>query len=185
MEKLPKWAELAQQKWKYTGEVRPPFAKEPGPGEESVWDYPRPPAIEPDIRPVTVKLGDLILAKSSDTIKIKETAGAPVFYIPKSDINMDLVEKSGRVTQCEWKGYGIHWHLKTAERLIENVGWSYEKPFPDYKRIEGYLSFYPAKAECYVGDERVQPQPGGFYGGWVTSEIVGPMKGEEDSASWW
>lgn len=187
MPDVPQWAKQARQRWKYTGKERPPFADKTGPGEESVWDYPRPPKIDPDRREVIVKSGDILIAQSTNAVRILETAGAPAFYLPKENINMKLLEQSDRGTQCEWKGYGTYWHIVINEETISNAAWSYEKAFPEFEsiQVQGMISFYPAKLECFVDGEQVRPQPGGFYGGWVTDEIVGPMKGEEGSKSWW
>lgn len=185
MPDLPEWAQQARQKWKYTGKERPPFAKEPKAGQESVWDYPRPPKIDPDHREIIVQHGDSLVARSTDAVRILETAGAPAFYLPREDVNMELLKRSDRVTQCEWKGYGTYWHIVIGDETLANAAWSYENPFPEYKEIKGMISFYPARLACYVDGERVRPQPGGFYGGWVTHEVVGPVKGEEGSESWW
>ncbi len=113
-----------------------------------------------------------------------ETASPPTFYIPHSDIDTGYVLRTDGSSHCEWKGAATYWTLRVRDREIAEAGWSYEHPYPDFETIAGYLSFYPSKLECYVGDHRVEPQPGGFYGGWVTPEIVGPFKGEPGTGGW-
>lgn len=170
--------------WLYTGRSRPPFAEEPGQGQESVWDYPRPPAIHEDSRKITVKFGSVVLADSDRTIRILETASPPTFYIPPEDVDTSsLVTDSGR-SYCEWKGPAQYWSLSGTAGGVPQVAWSYPRPNADFRQIAGYFAFYPAKVECYVGNERVAPQPGGFYGGWMTDEIVGPVKGLPDTHNW-
>jgi len=170
--------------WRYRGQERPKFAEMPGPGQESVWDYPRPPAIEPDTRRIRVISGELLVANSTRALRILETASAPGFYIPAEDVRMDLLRPTSGDSYCEWKGQATYYDLLATPNTVEHVGWSYLKPLLDFSAIAGCIAFYPAKVECYVGDERVQPQPGGFYGGWVTSDIVGPIKGAPGTSSW-
>ncbi len=171
--------------WKYTGRERPPFADTTDEGQESVWDYPRPPALEHDDRLVEVRLEELEveIASSRRTIRVLETASPPVFYIPTAGINMGLLTPARGSSLCEWKGEARYWALIEYPELGP-VGWSYPKPTPEYEEIRGYLSFYPGRVECYVRGERVRPQPGGFYGGWLTDDIAGPVKGEPGTEGW-
>jgi uncharacterized protein (DUF427 family) len=169
--------------WANRGHSRPDFAIEPGSGQESVWDYPRPPAIEPDARRVIVKAGDALLAETTRAIRILETASPPGYYIPPEDVRQELLRPESAQTFCEWKGVASYWSV-TAEPERGPVAWSYVAPNSQYAQIERYFSFYPGRVECYVGDERVRPQPGGFYGGWITDEIVGPWKGEPGTGGW-
>lgn len=184
MPELPEWAEAARQHWQYDGSQRPPFADKPGPGQESVWDYPRPPRLEPDSRAVVVKHGDRVVAESNQAIRVLETAGAPVFYLPPEHINTDWLRLAAATSRCEWKGIAAYWDLMLDHHSVEHAAWSYPDPFPGFEAIQGYYSFYPGKLECFIDDERVQPQPGGFYGGWVTDEIAGPIKGVPGSSGW-
>ena len=170
--------------WEYRGQKRPPFALEPGPGQESVWDYPRPPALQPDGRHVEVRFGDVILADSRRTQRVLETASPPTFYIPSEDVHIELLTPSAGTSFCEWKGAARYWGLKIEGSSGEAVGWSYPQPTAPFAPIAGYFSFYPARVECYVDEERVRPQEGGFYGGWVTRAIVGPFKGAPGTSSW-
>lgn len=170
--------------WKYTGKEHPPFAEEPGEGEESVWDYPRPPALERDSRLVIVEADDILIAKTDRAVRVLETASPPTFYIPPEDVNEDLLEKAPGTSYCEWKGSATYWNIILNEQKLQKAAWSYHNPDSRFELIDGYYSFYPDKVRCFVDGERVKPQPGSFYGGWVTSEIVGPMKGEPGTGGW-
>lgn len=161
---------------------RPIIAIEPGPGQESVWDYPRPPAIRRDARLVEVRDGDIVVARSSQTYKVMETASPPTFYIPAAGVNFDVLEKVRGSTYCEWKGSASYWAL--ARDVFEPVGWSYERPRPRFNIIKGFLAFYPGRVDCRIDGELAKTQPGRFYGGWITSEVIGPFKGEPGSGHW-
>ena len=157
----------------------------PGPGEESVWDYPRPPRVEPVPERVRVVVDGVVVADSMRAIRVLETAGAPVYYVPREDVRADVLQPSTRSTYCEWKGFASYWSVVVGDRRLEDVAWSYEDPKPGYEAIRGALAFYASRVdEAWVGDERATPQRGGYYGGWVTSRIVGPMKGEPGSQGW-
>lgn len=170
--------------WKYTGEHRPPFAVKPEKGQESVWDYPRPPRLAPDSRTVTIKANGTIIAKTTRSIRVLETASPPTFYIPPEDLSEDFLVKAPGSSFCEWKGQATYWNVITDGHNSEKAAWSYNNPSDRFEAIDGYYSFYPGKVDCFVDGENVEPQPGGFYGGWVTSEIVGPMKGEPGTGGW-
>ena len=178
---VPRWLADARSHWRNTGTARPDFAVEPGPGQESVWDYPRPPRLAPDEREVVVRAGEQEIARTRAGVRVLETASPPTFYLPPDDIRMDRLEPAPGSSFCEWKGEAGYWRLRGAD---EPVGWSYEKPFPEFEAIRSWLSFYPALVECRVDGARVAPQPGRFYGGWVTPELVGPFKGEPGSEGW-
>ena len=169
--------------WQYRGQKRPGFAIAPGPGQESVWDYPRPPVLTPDGRTIEVWFGEILIASSRQTFRVMETAHPPSFYIPPDDvIRKALIGASGR-SICEWKGSARYWSLTYAPEL-SIVGWSYPEPAPAFNKIRGYFTFYPAALACYIDGERVRPQPGKFYGGWITNDVVGPFKGDPGSESW-
>lgn len=180
MDKIPNWAKSRQSEWEYHGQKRPKFALKPGKGQESVWDYPRPPKLDPDDREVLVIFANKIIARTTNAIRVLETASPPTFYIPKEDLNMSFIEKTIGESKCEWKGEAIYWNIVVDDEKAERAAWSYPKPFKDYNAIKSYLCFYPSKVHCYVEGEHVKPQPGEFYGGWITREIVGPVKGESD-----
>ena len=163
-----------------------PARIEPGPGQESVWDYPRPPRVEPVPERLRVVVRGDTLADTTHGLRILETAGAPVYYFPPSDVRMDRLVESPRTTACEWKGTATYWTYDDGAGLaIPNLAWSYEVPLPGYEAIGGHLAFYASLVdEAWVGKERATPQPGRFYGGWVTSRIVGPFKGEPGTEGW-
>lgn len=183
MAKPPFWIQASRDKWEYRGQKRPPFAIEPKPGQESVWDYPRPPVVLPDPRTVIVKSDDLIIAETRQAVRILETASPPTFYLPPESINMDYLNEAEGSSLCEWKGEAQYWDVQTGSNILRKVAWSYPDPFEEFVEIAGYISFYPSRLECFVDGEKVLPQPGGFYGGWITSEIIGPVKGEIPEAS--
>ena len=171
--------------WQNIGRARPSFAVTPGPGQESVWDYPRPPALVADPRLVRVLSGPHVLAETRRALRVLETASPPTFYLPPDDVRRDWLELAAGSSHCEWKGAATYWNVRLADgSLLEQAAWSYPAPTPEFAAIAGWLSFYPALLTCEVDGERVLPQPGGFYGGWLTREIVGPVKGEPGTGGW-
>lgn len=170
--------------WRYNGKKRPDFAEETSVGEESVWDYPRPPALSPDKRTVEVRWMGKQIAHSSDAIRLLETASPPGFYIPPSDINREYFKDNSRSSFCEWKGAAQYYDIEIDGNKLSMAAWSYENPNPPFDDIAGYVSFYPGKVKCFVNDTEVEPQPGKFYGGWITPEIKGPVKGEPGTGGW-
>ena len=157
----------------------------PGPGQESVWDYPRPPRVEPVPERIRVVVDGIDIADSTDAFRVLETAGAPVYYVPPEDVRMDLLRANTRRTFCEWKGEAMYHTLVVPTREIPDIAWSYPAPNPGYEAIRDHLAFYAWKVdEAWVGDERATPQPGQFYGGWVTSRVVGPFKGGAGTTGW-
>ncbi|MGW5782025.1 DUF427 domain-containing protein [Streptomyces sp. NPDC003863] len=152
---------------------------------ESVWDYPRPPRMVPDARHVIVLHAGIVLADSRRCIRVLETSHPPVFYVPRQDIRMDLLTQSTRLTHCEWKGEASYWTLKVLGRTVRDVAWSYEEPDAAYAALADHVAFYPGRVDsCTVDGERVLPQPGDFYGGWITDEIAGPFKELPGSEGW-
>ena len=170
--------------WYYNGRERPPFADAPKPGQESVWDYPRPPKVIADARRVVVRWRGTIIADSLAAYRVLETAGPPTFYLPPRDVRVDLLQLFPGASVCEWKGTARYWSLKASEPARESVAWSYPSARPPYEIISEYYSFYPGRVECFVDEQRARPQPGYFYGGWITDEIVGPWKGEPGTERW-
>ena len=168
--------------WQFTGKQRPPFAEEPGPGQESVWDYPRPPALVSSGKEVIVMAGEVELARSTRAWRVLETASPPTWYIPAEDVDREHLAPAPGGSFCEWKGGAVYWAL--AAQPGEAVAWSYPAPSAAFAAIAGAFGFYPGRVACYVGGERVRPQPGHFYGGWVTDDIVGPVKGEPGTGHW-
>ncbi len=151
---------------------------------ESVWDYPRPPRLEAVNRRVTVRLGGVTIVDTDRACRILETAGAPTVYVPPDAVAPGALEPAGGSSICEWKGLAGYFDVVGGGERAERAAWAYAEPVAPYRIIAGWPSFYPALVECFLGDERVEPQPGGFYGGWVTAEITGPIKGEPGSGGW-
>jgi uncharacterized protein (DUF427 family) len=132
-----------------------------------------------------VELAGVVVAETVHGLKILETASPPTYYFPPDDVRTDLLEPSTLRTICEWKGVARHWHARVGDRRVEEAAWSYPDPKPGYEPIAGYYAFYPARMDrCIVGTERVLPQPGTYYGGWITSRVTGPFKGGEGTADW-
>ena len=170
--------------WTWFGRERPPFAVEPGPGQESVWDYPRPPRIVPDVREVVVRAGDVEIARTRRALRVLETASPPTFYLPRDDVRTAHLERAGGVSWCEWKGAASYWDVVAEGRRHARIAWSYDDPTPAFAGLREHVSFYPAHIACFVAGVRVAAQTGRFYGGWVTPEIVGPIKGEPGTEGW-
>lgn len=154
-------------------------------GEESVWDYPRPPKLEPTPKHVQVTFAGELIADSRRTLRILETSHPPVFYIPAEDVRTELLTQTAQKSFCEFKGGAVYWTLKLNGQEAQNVGWSYPDPTEGFETVKDYLAFYPSRVEaCFVDRERVQAQAGDFYGGWITAEIKGPFKGEAGTWGW-
>jgi len=177
----PDWLEQARSHWTNRGTKRPDFAIEPGPGQESVWDYPRPPAVVRDSRRVTVRSGDVLIADTTGAVRILETSHPPSFYVPPSSIAEGLLVAVPGSSHCEWKGQAEYVGLTPIDTPI---GWRYPRPYPEFADWAGYVSFYPDAVECRVDGELVRAQAGGFYGGWITDDVVGPFKGEAGTSGW-
>ena len=153
-------------------------------GQESVWDYPRPPKLEPSSRRVRVFFAGTLIAETSSAYRVLETSHPPTWYIPREDIQTEFLRNGQGRSHCEWKGAATYWTVKAGDQIAENTAWSYELPTPRFAAIAHHLAFYPSRCECYVDDERVQPQPGDFYGGWITSDVVGPFRGSPGTWGW-
>lgn len=177
----PGWLQNAREHWTNRGQKRPDFAIEPGPGQESVWDYPRPPAVVPDDRHIVVRRGDKVIADTTKAIRVLETSHPPAFYVPPSAIPEGVLVAVPGSSHCEWKGQAQYVGLGPADPPI---GWRYPTPYPEFAACAGYVSFYPDAVECRVDGELVRPQAGGFYGGWITDDVVGPFKGEPGTTGW-
>ena len=152
--------------------------------QESVWDYPRPPRLELSTKAVRVLFGGQLIAQSDKAYRVLETSHPPTWYIPRGDVRMEFLEVTKKSSFCEWKGLATYWTVRVAEQIAENCAWSYESPNSSFAPITSCLAFYPSKLQCYVDEEQVSAQPGDFYGGWITSELVGPFKGMPGSSGW-
>lgn len=150
----------------------------PGPGQESVWDYPRPPRLEDSSRHIRVIFNGEIIAETHRAKRILETSHPPVYYIPPEDLRKEFFEPTRRQTFCEWKGQAAYYTIKVGSKTSPNAAWYYPNPSPGYEDMKNYVAIYPGRVDAALVDgEQVEPQPGDFYGGWITGDIVGPFKG--------
>jgi uncharacterized protein (DUF427 family) len=164
----------------------------PQPGQESVWDYPRPPRLEPTSQRIQIIFNGVAIADTCNAKRVLETSHPPVYYIPPQDIQMEYLKPESQSSFCEWKGVAKYYTVVVGDslqdashRVAQNVAWYYPDPTEAFLAIQDHVAFYAGQMEaCYVDGELVQPQPGGFYGGWITQNIVGPFKGEPGSFGW-
>ena len=158
----------------------------PQPGQESVWDYPRPPACLPSDRHVVVVVGLETVADSRAAFRVLETSHPPTWYVPPTDVRAGMLTRSSaRSTVCEWKGAATYWDVSGSDgAVLEAAAWSYERPSPGFEAIAGFLAFSPSRLLCTVDGEQVRPQEGGFYAGWITDDVVGPFKGGSGTLGW-
>jgi uncharacterized protein (DUF427 family) len=177
--------EQERQYWREFQRERPADIIQPGPGQESVWDYPRPPRVEPVSSRIRVIFGGIPLADSTRALRVIETSSPPVYYLPPADVRMEHLSPTEHTTFCEWKGVAHYWTVQVGDKRAARAAWSYPAPDEGYEAIRDHLAFYAFKMEaCYVGEQLARPQPGHFYGGWVTPNIVGPFKGEPGTQNW-
>jgi uncharacterized protein (DUF427 family) len=157
----------------------------PKPGQESVWDYPRPPRLEKVDKQIQVIFDGQTIADTKRAYRVLETSHPPVYYLPPADIQMQYLQVTERGSYCEWKGNALYYHVRGKERHVENAAWTYPSPTKNFQPIANYIAFYAQYMDaCYVDRELVTPQPGEFYGGWITENIVGPFKGSPGSWGW-
>ena len=162
-----------------------PTPIKPEPGQESVWDYPRPPRLELSDKRIQIIFNGVTIADTNRAYRVLETSHPPVYYLPPEDIEMRYVVKGNGRSFCEWKGQAGYYSLTVNGKEAINVGWYYANPTPTFVAIKNYVAFYPARMDaCLVDAEKATPQPGSFYGGWITKEIVGPFKGEPGTMGW-
>lgn len=158
---------------------------EPHPRQESVWDYPRPPRLEDSEKRVKVVFGGVTLAYTMRAKRVLETSHPPVYYIPPGDIRMEQLTLAEGTSFCEWKGAARYYDVETDERRESRAAWFYPNPVPAYASLKDHVAFYPSSMDaCWIDGEKVEAQEGDFYGGWVTSEIVGPFKGGPGTWGW-
>jgi uncharacterized protein (DUF427 family) len=158
---------------------------EPGRGQESAWDYPRPPRVEPTSRHVVVMFGGVAVADTRRAVRLLEKANPPVYYVPALDIRLELMTLNSQHTQSDVLGRASYYDLALDGRIVRNAAWVYTDPLPGYESIRGRIAFFAGRVdEALVDGERVTPQPGSFGGGWITSDVVGPFKGEPGSWDW-
>ena len=158
---------------------------EPGPGQESVWDYPRPPRVEVGTMHVVVEFGGRVIADTRRPVRVLETSQAPGFYLPAADVDRSVLVASSRRSTCEWKGVASYFSVRVGERVTTDAAWSYSEPWEGFEPIAGHIAFYAQHMDaCLVDGEVVQANEGDFYGGWVTSKVVGPFKGGAGTWGW-
>ena len=156
-----------------------------GPGQESVWSYPRPAVAEPSPRHLRIAHRDVIVADTRGGIRTLETSHPPTYYFPPGDIASSLLRASRRRSICEWKGEAIYFDVIVAGETLRDVAWSYPDPTPAFSTLRDHVAFYAWPFDgCFADGERVTPQPGNFYGGWITSHVAGPFKGAPGTRFW-
>jgi uncharacterized protein (DUF427 family) len=157
----------------------------PGPGQESVWDYPRPPRLEPTAKRIQIVFGAVTIADTVRAMRVLETSHPPVYYLPREDILAGTLLATKQGSFCEWKGAAQYFTVIASGVRAEDAAWSYATPTPAFASIRDHVAFYAGRMDaCTVDGELVVPQPGGFYGGWITRDIVGPYKGGAGSMGW-
>ncbi len=165
--------------------TRRPTPDDVGPGQESVWAYPRPPRLEPTGAVVEIWLGDERIACTTAAFRVLETSHPPSYYLPRDAFGTGTIEPAAGSSTCEWKGRARYLDLAGGGLRAPRAGWSYPHPTSAFAAIAGHIAVYPAAVQrCTVDGEVVVPQPGTFYGGWVTSAIRGPFKGIPGSEGW-
>ena len=156
-----------------------------GPGQESVWDYPRPPRVETSPDRVVVRLGGRIIAETTGALRVLETSHPPVYYLPQGSFASGVLTPTRGSTWCEFKGAAASFDVSAGDAVIRRGAWTFPAPSSGFEQLVGMVAVYPSPMDsCEVGDEVVQPQEGDFYGGWVTSRIVGPFKGGPGTMGW-
>ena len=187
--------EIRRHRAKWAQAPRPAAIEPVGPGEESVWDFPRPPRIETVSEPLKVLFADTTIAETDQGLRIVETAGAPVYYFPPEDVAASFLQAVPELwTLCEWKGAAVYFDVVVGDRRSAQAAFAYPEPLDDlgqddpdrdFARIAGWIGFNAARIDAaFIGEERVVPQPGGYYAGWVTKRLKGPIKGAPGSQGW-
>lgn len=157
----------------------------PKAGQESVWDYPRPPRLEQTTKHLKIVFDNILIAETKAAFRVLETSHPPVYYFPPEAVKNDFLREVSGTSFCEWKGRAGYYSIETSGQRIERAAWFYSNPTASFADIKNYIAFYPFKMDaCYVNDEIVTSQAGDFYGGWITKEIVGPFKGADGTWGW-
>jgi uncharacterized protein (DUF427 family) len=166
------------------GDVHPQ-PEPPGPGQESVWDYPRPPRIEPSDEQVEIRLGGQVIARTRSSYRVLERSLPPSYYLPREAFADGVLRPVDGSTFCEWKGDASYFDLVTPARTAPRAAWTYPSPTDDFEVIREHLAVMPGLVDaCLVDGEVVHAQEGGYYGGWITSRVTGPFKGGAGSRGW-
>lgn len=157
----------------------------PGPGQESVWDYPRPPRVEPSASFVEVALGGVTVASTRKAMRVLETSHPPVYYLPRNAFVAGALRPAPGTSYCEFKGTATYIDVVARGVIATRSGWTYPQPTAGFEQLQGHVAIYPAAMDrCSVDGEIARPQVGGFYGGWITRAVVGPFKGAPGSTGW-
>ncbi|WP_345208347.1 DUF427 domain-containing protein [Fodinibacter luteus] len=165
--------------------MRHPARVAPAPGQESVWDYPRPPRVEPSTERVEVWLGGVLVAASTRSLRVLETSHPPSYYLPLDDVTPGALRPAEGSTWCEFKGAATYFDVLGGDAVAPRAAWGYPTPSPGFEALVGHVAVMPgAMDRCLVDGEEVLPQEGGFYGGWITSRVVGPFKGGPGTRGW-
>ncbi len=157
----------------------------PRPGQESVWDFPRPARLEPTTAHLVVRMGERIIAETRAGFRAIETSHPPSYYFPPGDVDAACLMPSRQRSLCEWKGGARYFDIAVDGRWSTEAAWTYPDPTADFAAIRDYVSFYPQRVDaCLLDGERAIPQEGSFYGGWITSGVAGPFKGGPGTQGW-
>ncbi len=157
----------------------------PGPGQESVWDYPRPPRVEPSSETVEVRVGGAVVARTTAALRVLETSHPPTYYLPRAAFADGVLLPATGSSYCEWKGVASYYDVVGPDRTAARAGWTYPEPSPGFEALLDHVAVMPGAMDaCTVDGEIVVPQEGGFYGGWITSRVVGPFKGAPGTRGW-
>jgi uncharacterized protein (DUF427 family) len=155
------------------------------PGRESVWDYPRPPRLEPTTRLLRVVFAGAVVAETRRGLRVLETSHPPTYYFPPEDVDATLLLPGRGTSYCEWKGRAEYRTIRVGDREALDAAWLYRSPTRPFAALRDHLAFFPARVDgCFVDGEQARPQGGGFYGGWITGDLAGPFKGEPGTAGW-
>ena len=174
-----------RERWRHAARRRPERIVTPAPGQQSVWDYPRPPRVERVDERVRVEFAGVVIARSERALRVVETSSPPCYYVPPQDVLGDPLVDSASTSFCEWKGIARYLSLRVGDRQAIDAAWTYPDPDPGYEVLRDHLAFFASRVDaCYVGDALVRAQPGAYYGGWITPDVVGPFKGELGTEDW-
>ena len=155
------------------------------PGQESVWDYPRPARAERTAQHLRIVHKGTVVAETRSAVRTLETSHPPSFYFPPGDVAPGVLTRSAGTSLCEWKGRATYFDVSAGGDILRDAAWAYPAPTGAFESLRDHVAFYPAFFEaCFVDGERVTSQPGGFYGGWITSAVAGPFKGVPNSRFW-
>ncbi len=162
-----------------------PIPESPGPGQESVWDYPRPPRVERSPKHVVVVLGGQVVVDTRRALRVLETSHPPSWYLPLVDAERDAFRPADGTSFCEWKGQASYLDVVGGSYVVPAGAWTYRSPTAGFAQLADHVALYPGRMDrCTVDGEVVRPQDGGFYGGWITDDVVGPFKGIPGSNGW-